>query len=148
MKRFLCILFALVAFTFVFTSSQDAKAATASLTEIENEINSLLISTFPYKDTGYLFNVSGSDCGFVVCLNSQDVENAVMEWMLQGLDENIDEWIEFKMGAKLVADAIQAGIEMYGIENPNLLFLVRSFDSSLICLSLYNGEIIYDVMAD
>lgn len=123
--------------------------APASLAETEENkitiVKSLIETSLQDKD---YYSLSCSKSGFIVKIAGDGVAYTAASYMMAGYDETKQEWVDYKNSVVEYAKSIQNFIEVAGIENPNLLFMVvDEYEFSSILLAIFNGEIIYDILS-
>lgn len=135
MKKCICffLLFALVC-SFATNASAD------NSTDFHGTIRKLLERAL--VDNSY-YKIEGNDSGYYICVSQNGIMDATAAVMV-GVKSH-DSWQQYINVAVDYANSIQNFLEVAGVKNPNLLFVVvDDYGLNIPLLIICNGNVIYD----
>lgn len=95
------------------------------------------------------FNIEGDETGFTMYVGMDGLAANVATAKAAGYDETDESWAEAKESLAYMYDSIYELMETCGMKDPSLMVcVVNDANTENYLLVFYNGEVIYDVMAE
>ena len=95
------------------------------------------------------FNIEGDETGFTMYVGIDGLAANITAAKAAGFDETEESWVEAKESMAYMYDSLYELIETCGIKDPSLMVIVvNDVNIENYLLVFYNGEVVYDVMAE
>lgn len=134
-KRFIALLL-------VFFCSFTTIAFADNSSDFHSSVKKMLETLLKEFDS---YQIEGNDSGYYICISFDGIMDAIAAVMVG--QKSHDDWQKFINVTVDYANSIQNFLNVAGVQNPNLLFVViDDCGFNIPLLIICNGEIIYDFM--
>lgn len=131
------------------TEATEEIVETAESTEVEVDYESVAFMLEAMGTKWHYWNVEVIGDAFFINFAHDGMSVAVNEFKTAGYDENYSGWAPVKETMQSLFQSCIDLMETLGVDNPScFLNLVNENNHAEVFVSIYNGEVTYDIMAD